>query len=76
MGTRPVLLLLTRPDCHLCEIFRDELEAAFPGQYEVREACVDDRAEWRERYGAQVPVLLDERGALLCATRFDPSRLG
>ena len=69
---KPVLLLLGRPGCHLCEEFREELEQAFPGRFEVREACVDDRADWRERYGHKIPVLLDEQGALLCATRFDP----
>lgn len=73
--TRPVLQLLGRPGCHLCEEFRDELERAFPGRFEVREACVDDRPEWRARYGLKIPVLLDERGALLCATHFDPEAL-
>jgi hypothetical protein len=73
--SRPVLTLLSRPDCHLCEAFRAELEQAFPGRFEVREACVDDDPEWRRRYGLKVPVLLDERGELLCATRFDPEGL-
>jgi len=73
--SRPVLLLLTRPDCHLCEEFRAELEQAFPGRFEVREACVDDREDWRARYGLKIPVLLDADGALLCATRFDPEAL-
>jgi hypothetical protein len=72
---RPVLLLLGRPECHLCEEFRDQLEQAFPGRFEVRERCVDDDPEWRRRYGLKIPVLLDERGSLLCATRFDPDAL-
>ncbi|MGH8442929.1 MAG: glutaredoxin family protein [Nevskiaceae bacterium] len=73
--TKPVLLLLGRPGCHLCEEFRDELEQAFPGRFELREACVDDLAEWRERYGLKIPVLLDEQGTFLCATRFDAESL-
>ena len=73
--SKPVLLLLSRPGCHLCEEFRDELEQAFPGRFELREACVDDRADWRERYGLKIPVLLDASGTLLCATRFDPAAL-
>ncbi|MGH8442607.1 MAG: glutaredoxin family protein [Nevskiaceae bacterium] len=77
MGSRkPALLLLTRPGCELCEEFRAELEQAFPGRFDVREACVDDDADWRRRYGLKIPVLLDEQGTLLCATRFDPSSLG
>ena len=75
MTSKPALLLLTRPGCGLCEEFRNELEQAFPGRYELREACVDDRPEWRARYGLKIPVLLDEQGGLLCATRFDPDAL-
>ena len=75
MAAKPVLTLLTRPDCHLCEEFHAELEAAFPGRFDVRECCVDDDPEWVRRYGLKIPVLLDEQGALLCATRFDPESL-
>ncbi len=74
-NAKPALLLLTRPGCELCERFRGELEQAFPGRFEVREACVDDDPEWQRRYGLKVPVLLDGQGALLCATRFDPAAL-
>ncbi|HUS23373.1 MAG TPA: glutaredoxin family protein [Candidatus Binatia bacterium] len=63
--------LLTRPECHLCEEFRDELGAAFAGRYELVEACVDDRADWRAAHGTVIPVLLDQRGAVVCRTRFD-----
>ncbi len=71
---KPVLLLLGRPGCHLCEEFRDELEQAFPGRFELREACVDDRPEWR-RFGAVVPVLLDGEGLALGMTKFDPEHV-
>jgi hypothetical protein len=70
--TKPVLLLLGRPECQLCEEFRDALEQAFPGRFEVRESCVDDDPEWQRRWGLKIPVLLDEQGTLLCATKFDP----
>lgn len=69
------LTLLSRPGCHLCEEFREELEAAFPGRFELHEACVDDRPDWKARYGTVIPVLLGPDGALLCATRFDPGCL-
>jgi len=72
---KPVLLLLSRPECHLCEEFREQLEQAFPGRFELRERCVDDDPEWRRRYGLKIPVLLDGQGRLLCATRFDPDSL-
>jgi len=73
--TRPVLVLLGRPDCQLCEEFRDELEEAFPGRFEVVEHCVDERADWRERYGLKIPVLLDEGGRVLGEVRFDAEAL-
>ena len=49
MADKPALLLLTRPDCQLCEEFREALEQAFPGRFAVREACVDDDPEWPGR---------------------------
>lgn len=66
------LLLLTRPDCHLCEELREELAAQFPGRIELAEACVDDRDEWRERFGTVIPVLLSPEGTVLAQTRLDP----
>jgi hypothetical protein len=73
--SKPVLLLLGRPGCHLCEEFRDELEAAFPGRFDVKEACVDDDPDWRRRYGLKIPVLLDASGALVSASRLDADNL-
>lgn len=76
MTSKRTLLLLTRPECGLCEEFREALEQAFPGRFELREACVDDDPTWQRRFGLKIPVLLDEDGRLLCATRFDPEALG
>jgi len=73
--TKPVLLLLGRPDCDLCEEFRAALEQAAAGRFDIREASVDDDPGWHRRYGLKIPVLLDAQGVLLCATRFDPSVL-
>ena len=75
MPSKPVLLLLGRPDCHLCEEFRAEVEQAFPGRFDVREACVDDKPEWRARFGERIPVLLDAAGTVLAESRFEPAAL-
>lgn len=72
---RPRLTLLSRPGCHLCEEFREELEQAFPGRFEVVEADVDSRPEWRARYGLVIPVLLAEDGRVLCETHFNAERI-
>lgn len=75
IASKPVLRLLTRPGCQLCEEFREELEQAFPGRFEVIEADVDSRPEWRERHGLVIPVLLAADGSVLCRTHFDPDAL-
>lgn len=75
MPNKPVLTLLTRPGCHLCEAFHEALEQAFPGRFDVREADVDAKPEWRERFGPVIPVLLDADGKVLGVTRFDPTAL-
>ena len=75
-ASKPTFTLLTRPECHLCEAFREELEAAFPGRLSVTEADVDSRPEWQSKYGFQIPVLLDESGAVICAGRFDEEAVG
>lgn len=63
--------LLSRPGCHLCEEFREELEQAFGGRCRLVERCVDDRPDWRERFGRLIPVLLAADGAVVCESRFD-----
>ncbi len=70
------LLLLGRPECHLCEDFEAGLRA-FLGTAPVRidHACVDDRGEWRMRFGLRIPVLLDEAGEVIAEGRFDPEAL-
>lgn len=65
-------LLLGRPDCHLCEDFEAELRACLgAAAYQLDHACVDDRAEWRMRFGRRIPVLLDESGEVVAEGRFD-----
>lgn len=70
------LLLLGRPDCGLCEEFEAGLRA-FLGDAPVRidHACVDDRGEWRMRFGQRIPVLLDEAGEVVAEGHFDPAAL-
>lgn len=74
-GRRPQLLLLSRPGCHLCEEFREALEAAFPGRFDLREVSVDVRPDWHSRFGAKIPVLLARDGALICESFFDAGKL-
>ncbi len=65
-------LLLGRPDCHLCEEFESALWAHLdPAAIQLDHACVDDRAEWRLRFGQRIPVLLNDAGTVLSEGVFD-----
>jgi len=64
--------LLSRPGCHLCDEFGDELLTAFPRLATLLDwAEVDSRDDWRERYGRSIPVLLDPAGRAVCESAFD-----
>ena len=66
------MLLLTRPDCGLCEEFLEELAHEFPRLAAlVRTADVDSREDWRGLYGRRIPVLLGEDGAVWAEGRLD-----
>ena len=52
------LRLLSRPDCHLCEQMRrevDDLLGAEPREWEVVD--VDSDPELARRYGEEIPIL-------------------
>lgn len=67
---RPRLRLLTRPGCGLCEDFRQDWHAAFPG-VDLPTEDVDRDALLRERFGDWVPVLIDGDDREVCRVRFD-----
>lgn len=53
----PTLVLWTRRQCHLCDIAKEELHALQRRlAFRIEERDVDERADWAERYGDQVPV--------------------
>ena len=73
---RPKLLLLTRPDCGLCEELESELISHFgPDAFDVSHEDVDSDPEWRRRYGLKIPVVLAGDGELLCSVRLDTEML-
>lgn len=68
----PRFLLLTRPECHLCEALYGELQEALAGRpARVDLADVDSRPDWQRRYGLRIPVLLDSWGEVVCEGRFE-----
>jgi ABC-type uncharacterized transport system ATPase subunit len=70
------LLLLTRPQCGLCDEFLEELAHAAPALARcLQVADVDSRPEWRQLYGNRIPVLLGPGGAVLCEGLLDPAAI-
>ena len=72
----PLLTLLYREDCGLCEEMLSELEALgrripLPPLEQVE---VDSAPELARRHGLQIPVLLLD-GTVVCRTRLDSDEL-
>jgi hypothetical protein len=69
-------LVLSRPDCSLCETLLQEL-MELPGvraeQVQVQDISGD--VELERKYGQRIPVLLID-GEFVCAYRLDRARLG
>ncbi|KAG1255729.1 hypothetical protein G6F65_016613 [Rhizopus arrhizus] len=59
-GAEPVLTLIQRDDCHLCDLALAELAKARAPEFES--VFLDDQPALETRYGARVPVLRDEAG--------------
>ena len=51
--------LFTRPGCHLCEAARQVILAERRGHpFHLTERNVEDRPDWEEAYGRDIPVVL------------------
>jgi predicted thioredoxin/glutaredoxin len=67
----PGYTLVSRADCHLCEVMLEELRAFLgAGAPPIRVVDVDQDADLKRRFGHQVPVLLLD-GEVVCHGRFD-----
>jgi len=66
----PEFIVYSRRGCHLCEVLIEELAPLLRGRAGLEVRDVDERSDWRERYGESVPVVeLD--GVLLCRYQLD-----
>jgi Glutaredoxin-like domain (DUF836) len=69
-------VLLSRPDCHLCDQFAADL-AQFGREIPLPAACrvdVDSDPELARRYGLDIPVLLLD-GVKVCQHQLDRDEL-
>lgn len=53
----PTLTVYSRPGCHLCEDFIEELLPLCRGRARLVVEDVDRDPAWREAYGLRIPVL-------------------
>ena len=63
--TPVTLTLFSRPGCHLCELALEELEPRCrDAGVLLQVADVDERDDWRNRYGQRIPVLATDEQEL------------
>jgi hypothetical protein len=62
--------LLTRPGCHLCEEMKARALPLLSARGDtLAEVDVDSEAALRERFGNEIPVLLDSEGRVVAKVR-------
>lgn len=67
-----MLILYSRPGCHLCEIAKERLERA---GIAFQERSIDGDAVLEDAYGWDIPVLTDESGRVLFKGVINESRI-
>jgi Glutaredoxin-like domain (DUF836) len=67
-----MLILYSRPGCHLCEIAKQRLEQA---EITFQEQNINGDAKLEDAYGWDIPVLTDESGRVLLKGVFNESRI-
>ncbi len=70
--TKAVVTVYSRPDCHLCEEAKAEIESAgCDGEFTLEEVNIDDDPVLLERYQYDIPVVLIN-GIRVFKHRVDP----
>jgi hypothetical protein len=70
----PGIQIYSRPGCHLCEQLIEEITPLLRGRARVEIRNIDERPDWREDYGARVPVV-EMDGRFICEHRLDRAAL-
>jgi glutaredoxin len=72
----PTITLYGRPDCHLCDLAREQLEAlrASGLEFELQELDIDGDAELLKRFLERIPVVAVE-GEIVSELWLDPDEL-
>lgn len=65
-----VVLIYSRPGCHLCEDLVDALLPIVRDEATVEVRNIDTRPDWQSKYGTRIPVV-EVDGRLVCQYRLD-----
>ena len=71
MTQLPELTVYSRRGCHLCELLVEELVPLCRGRARIVMQDVDERPEWRARFGERIPVVCVGEQEI-CAVTLDP----
>ena len=76
MRSPPTVVLYTRPDCHLCDQARAQLEAlrAEGLAFGLEEVDIDSDDRLHARYLERIPVVMLD-GEIVCELGLDPGEL-
>lgn len=75
LGAGLVVEIYSKPDCHLCEVAKEQLEVLqrrWP--FELREVNIAESAELLAEFGERIPLVWVE-GKLACKYRVDEEAL-
>jgi thioredoxin-like negative regulator of GroEL len=72
----PSLRLLSRPGCHLCETLLEVAAPVVAGRGGTLTLVnVDEDAELAARWGAEIPVILDDEGRVVAKAKDSADRI-
>jgi hypothetical protein len=66
----PELTVYSRPGCHLCELFIEQLLPLTRAHGNVQVHDIDTREDWTQEYGTRIPVL-EIDGRFVCQYYLD-----
>jgi hypothetical protein len=70
----PVVVVYSRPGCHLCERLVEELAPRIRGRARLEVRDIDTEALWQQQFGTRIPVV-EIDGAAICEGRLDADAL-
>lgn len=70
----PVVIVYSRPGCHLCEHLLEELAPLVRGRASLEIRNIDDDAAWQREFGTRIPVV-EIDGHTICQYTLDPAAL-